>query len=137
MKWYLAAPFLREAGDSWLDRFVPHGRHEFETILCSYQHDRSRKKTGLKYWSDYVAHGVRVRYAASRKIGHAGVITCFPQLPMVVGLQQRMSSRHFPVVAWSFNLGRLPDGPRRVLSKFAFGGVDRFIVHSRADRCMQ
>ena len=133
--WYLAAPFIHDASDRWLTPFVPNedGALHFHSITAGYSHDRSRKITGLGAWRDYFGHGNTVWHAARRAPGACGILTCFPQLPITVGLRKRLALSEMPLVAWTFNLGKLYPGARRRLARLALPAVDRFIVHSRSE----
>jgi hypothetical protein len=133
MKWYLATPFSKSKDDQWLGAFVPGNAHSFESVPAIYEHDRSRRETDGLAWRDYAQHGLAALRAAGSADEPSGLITCFPQLPLVIGARQRLGFRPLPVVAWAFNLGHLPGGLKRGLSKFAFHRIDRFVVHSRAE----
>ena len=135
MRWFIAAPFLREKSDKWLTQFVPNqdGALDFQLVPASYVHDRSRKMTGLTGWLDYLRHGNEAWSAAARTGSSSGVLTSFPQLPVAVGLRKRLAFSATPLVAWTFNLGRLYPGAKRRMSRAALLAVDRFIVHSRAE----
>lgn len=134
MNWYLAAPFIHDAADLWLTKFIPSdGRMRFQTVPAAYHHDRSRKTTGLAAWADYFRHGHAVWNAARRDQQRSGILTCFPQLPVAVGLRKRLARSHMPVVAWNMNLGGLYPGARQRLAKEALRDVDRFVVHSRLE----
>lgn len=131
MHWIVTAPFMAGPGDTWLDRFVPGARHSFATVHAPYAHDRSRRNTGAGEWRDYFGHAAEA-WAARRQAGAAtGIVTVFPQLALAVGMRQRLSPRRTPVLAWTFNVGRLPGGPKRRLAQLAMARVDRFVVHSR------
>lgn len=133
--WYLAAPFIFDADDRWLTAYVPNDdrRFVFHPVPATYRHDRSRKVTGLSAWGDYFGHAAAVWAAKGRTDHSSGVLTCFPQLSITVGLRKRISRTRTPIVAWNFNLGALYSGARRHLATFALSAVDRFIVHSRAE----
>ena len=135
MDWYLAAPFIDDENDRWLTAYVPNddGHLRFHPVAASYRHDRSRKVTGLGGWGDYFRHGGRVWHAKRGATGGSGILTCFPQLPITVGLRKRLTGSRTPLVAWTFNLGTMYTGARRHLARFALAAVDRFIVHSRAE----
>lgn len=136
VRWHIAVPWLLSATDKWrLTQFVPNedGAFDFQVIPASYQHDRSRKYTGLREWQDYVRHGNEAWSAARRVRGPSAVITSFPQLPIVVGMRKRLAFSHLPVVAWTFNLGQTYPGMKRRLSRAALPRIDRFIVHSRGE----
>ena len=133
MDWYLAAPFIYDANDLWLTNFVPNATGRFHVIPAAYRHNRSRRMTGAGGWADYFQHGARVWRAARQVTGRSGILTCFPQLPLTIGLQKRLSRSDIPIVAWNFNVGTLYGGARLKLAQTAFAAVDRFIVHSRAE----
>ena len=133
--WFVAAPFIRSAANRWLAPFVPDdGAHlEFHSIPAHYDHDRSRKVTGAAAWGNYLAHGNSVWRAAAQHSGPKGIVTCFPQLPLMIGLRKRASFSSVPIVAWTFNLGTLYGGAKRRVARFSLSAVDRFIVHSTAE----
>jgi len=131
MHWYIATPFSQTSSDQWLGRYVPGTRHSFSSVPARYQHDGSRRQTGAQAWADYFDHAFRVWWKAQRHSGRAGIITCFPQLPVAVGTYKGLSRAATPVVAWSFNLGDTPEGLRQKLARRTLRHVDRFVVHSR------
>jgi hypothetical protein len=135
MDWYFAAPFIHSASDRWLGNFVPNeGKSlRFFSVPAMYEHDRSRRVTGLTAWMDYLHHGSVAWREASRTHAAAGIVTCFPQLALTVALRKRLSASHLPLVAWTFNLGTLYTGIRQRLARATLTAVDRFIVHSRAE----
>ena len=133
MDWYLAAPFIYDANDLWLTSFVPDATGRFHAVPATYQHSRSRRLTGLGGWADYFQHGARVWHAARRATVPSGILTCFPQLPLTIGLQKRLSRSDIPIVAWTFNVGTLYGGTRLKLAKAGLTAVNRFVVHSRAE----
>lgn len=136
MDWILAAPFIENAGDRWLGAFVPGNHHVFHPLPAAYRHDRSRKNTSGRQWFDYFNHGGEAwsrALALREQQKPAGVITVFPQLAITVGLRNRFAARRTPLLAWTFNLGRLRNGPKKSLARFGLAGVDRFIVHSRRE----
>jgi Glycosyl transferases group 1 len=134
MKWFIAAPFITDSSDRWLTAFVPdvEGR-SFTFVPATYQHDRSRKFTGLSGWADYFAHGSETWRAARASSKRNGILTCFPQLPIVVGLRKRLTRSPIPVVAWMFNLGQLYGGVRRHMARQTLAAVDKIVVHSTAE----
>lgn len=133
MKWHIATPFSRHPDDLWLGNFVPAGRHRFETIPFEALHDRSRSHTSSRQWLDYLGQGQRAFREAYRSSEPAGIITCFPQLPVIIGGIERIARSRMPILAWSFNLGHTPDGLRRRLSRLSLAPIARFVVHSRAE----
>lgn len=133
MDWLIAAPFSREAEDQWLGEFVPGHRHRFSSVPARYEHDRSRLTTTARDWLDFYRHGSRALAAARAADQRTGIITCFPQIPFILGLRQRLSFGKVPVLAWDFNVGNLPTGVKRRISRFALASIDSFVVHSRAE----
>ena len=136
MRWLIATPFNSSSSDRWLARFVTGDRHSFECVPSDYAHDRSRSQTSAAGWADYLRHARAVlRAIGRRRDGEpaTGVVTCFPQLPTMLGLLASVRWSRPPIVAWSFNLGSLPSGLRRHFSRFALRRVALFVVHSRAE----
>ena len=133
MRWLIATPFSTSSSDPWLGRFVAGNRHSFESVPGDYAHDRSRPKTSATGWLDYLRHALKTLRAVRSSGASVGVITCFPQLPTMLGLLCRFRDRRLPIVAWAFNLGTLPDGIRRRFARLALRRVDLFVVHSRAE----
>jgi len=133
MDWFIAAPFIRSSSDRWLADFVPNPRGAFHSVPAGYLHDRSRSSTGLGDWADYFRHGAAAWRAARSSAKPSGILTCFPQLPLTIGLHKRLSRHKLPLIAWTFNLGSLPGGAKRKLAMAGLAAVDRFIVHSRAE----
>lgn len=136
MKWaVIAAYFKQEHIDNkmWLSRLVSQDKYDFELMMRSKPitnwHDREVKVTTFPEW---VIHW---KHAASALNSNAdGVITLFPQLPTVIGLQKFFKVSKKPVIAWTFNVGNYKVGPiRRWLSQVSLGQIDRFIVHSRQE----
>jgi glycosyltransferase involved in cell wall biosynthesis len=136
MDWLLGAPFITDKNDRWLGAYVSGNRHAFQAVPATYRHDRSRNRTSARQWLDYFGHGNAVwsQARARRRDGHAaGVITVFPQLAITVGLRNRTAMQHIPLLAWTFNLGQVYGGPKKLLARIGLAGVDRFIVHSRRE----
>jgi glycosyltransferase involved in cell wall biosynthesis len=131
--WILAAPFIFQRGDTWLEPFVPEQRHTFVAVPARYRHNRSRSRTNSVEWVDYFRHAAATWTASRRSPSPTGIVTCFPQLALAVGLRKAVSRSATPLLAWTFNLGRLYGGVRRGLARFALSGVDLFVVHSRQE----
>ena len=133
-EWLIAAPFLHDSADIWLAAFVPNVDRDlrFRTIPAAYGHDGSRALTGWRAWRDYLGHAI----LAWRELGAgrtSGLLTSFPHLAVTFGLRKLLSGSRVPLVAWTFNLGGLHTGFKRLVARAALGAVDRFIVHSRAE----
>lgn len=137
MHWTIAAPFVDRQNlgmTNWLESYVPGDRHEFTLIPRSVPlqswHERKSKFTGLKEWTIYWEQGQDAIQATK-----GGVITVFPQLAAVVGMQQQIQfGRRIPVVAWLFNVGTCHDGFRRQVSRASMQNIDRFVVHTQRER---
>ena len=135
MLWNITSPFFRSqgiAGSRWLDDAVAGGRHRFSKVPFAASammdwHRRSGRATPVRQWRDYWTTGGRALQGAG------GVITVFPQLAVTTALHRMLSPGRPPIVAWCFNLGRLPGGARRAAARLALGGVERFVVHSSAE----
>ena len=133
MDWFVAAPFIRSPANRWLAAFAPEPHGNFFSIPAPYNHDRSRPAASLRDWVDYFQHGAAAWHTARRSGEPSGILTCFPQLPLTIGLHKRLSKRKLPLVAWTFNVGTLPGGAKRTLAMAGLAAVDRFVVHSRAE----
>ena len=117
--------------NAWIPAFVDSTRHHFHSVDADYAHDRSRNNASLRDWVDYFRHGGSAWRAAGAAPGTVGFITVFPQLSLVVGLFKRLTRSRRPLLAWMFNVNRAYTGIRGSAARFGFGGVDRFVVHSR------
>lgn len=134
MRWIVAAPFIKQATDTWLAPFVRDSRHSFDVVPAKYDHDRSRQSTNASQWIEYLAHGRAAWAAAGNAPSDTGVITLFPQLAVTVGLHKSLSRKRLPVLAWTFNLGGIYcGGAKKTLARFALHKVDQFLVHSRRE----
>jgi glycosyltransferase involved in cell wall biosynthesis len=133
MQWLVVAPFPSERDDPWLGRFVPPGRHRFQSVPPSYVHDRSRKATSARQWLDYLKHAGQAERLVRASGPRTGLITNFPQLPLALGSLTKLKRTHIPTVAWSFNIGALPEGFKKVIARVALTDIDKFVVHSRAE----
>jgi glycosyltransferase involved in cell wall biosynthesis len=132
--WFLAAPFAHGAEVGWLPAEVERLGFRFTVVPAGYHHDRSRPATSARQWLDYFRHALRVwRDPGWRNGAGIGIVTWFPQLAIGVGLLKRLTLSRRPVIAWCFNLGRVPEGWRGRLARFALGRVDLLVAHSRAE----
>ena len=132
MKWNIAAPFFQSDQSSWIDDHINDADLEFKKIPRPAEtqswHNRKSKVTGFDGWVNYWTH-------AKQALAHPsdGLITLFPQLPAMSGLQMRLLKDDRPLVAWCFNLGACYPGIKQHLSKFALNRVSKFVVHSTAE----
>lgn len=138
MHWSVAASFINERyveTTPWLDDFVPGEQHSFTKIprrdaLSNLSwHKRSSRTTSLAEWQA-LWHQSREAW----KTTNGGIITVFPQLAITTGLQQQLCNQNIPVVAWCFNIGQCYPGLKQQMSRFALQNINRFIVHSQAER---
>lgn len=130
MLWKVLTPFSRSTSSRWIVGYLPPERHRAEFILADYTHDRSRKRATARDWLDYLRHAVRAYLRAVMQRQPVGLITAFPQLPLIVGMLKRASRSQMPLVAWCFNMGRVYGGAKGRLARFALNAVDVFVVHS-------
>ncbi|MEM1252274.1 MAG: glycosyltransferase family 4 protein [Cyanobacteria bacterium P01_H01_bin.21] len=136
MKWAVIAAYFRQEhidNHIWLSRLVPEEKYDFQLIERSEPitnwHDRKVKFTTFSQWIIHWKHA-----ASALNSDASGVITLFPQLPTVVGLQKILRRSNKPVVAWTFNVGNYKVGTlRRWLSQLSLRQIDRFVVHSRQE----
>lgn len=137
MKWALAFPWITDmnlANEYWLDSYIDATSHQFQVItrpkeLQKFQ-DRRAKLTPFHEWLDYWAHANKVLQSACD-----GVITGFPQMPAVLGMQQNLPfSSQKPVIAWNFAVGNLSQGIRRALAQWSLHKIERFVVVTKRER---
>jgi Glycosyl transferases group 1 len=135
MHWTIAAPFIDQSNvekANWLEPYVPGDRHQFSLVPRSKSlanwHNQTSSITGYQEWLTYLEHG-----RAAIQSTQGGVITVFPQLASTVGIQQRLSFKHVPVVAWLFNVGTCSLGVRQWLAQASLKDIDCFVVHTRRE----
>ena len=130
-RWSVAAPFFTREDARWLDDFVSDERLSFRKVAASPDdglgwHGRRVRGTPVSDWKHIWNHA---RRAGGRDTD--GIITLFPQLAAMAGLQNGAGSRK--IVAWCFNVGARPGLPQRLVARRAFRRVDRFIVHATGE----
>ncbi len=130
--WYVAAPFFDSASSPWLTTFISRKDVEFFHVASSYSHLRWRKRTSLIQWVDYVLHGLKTFFRARTPV-RTGIVTVFPQLAFTVALIKLITGSQMPLVGWCFNVGKLPNGILRVISRRVLSQVNLFVVHSTAE----
>lgn len=132
MKWNIAAPFFHSETSKWIDDHINDPSLEFEKTPRPNEaqswHSRRSSVTGLKGWMSYWAHAKKAVSLPSD-----GLITLFPQLPVMSGIQMQLKGDDRPLIAWCFNLGACYPGVKQRLSRIALGRVSKFIVHSTAE----
>jgi glycosyltransferase involved in cell wall biosynthesis len=132
MKWNIAAPFFQGSNATWIDDHVQDPDLKFIKIVRPVKqaswHSKNSKVTGLDTWLGHWSHAKIALNEPSD-----GLITLFPQLPTVAGLQKTLNRDNRPLIAWCFNLGECYPGLKQSLSKIALKKVSAFIVHSRAE----
>jgi glycosyltransferase involved in cell wall biosynthesis len=133
--WTIAAEFFTAKTGAklgaWLDDFITDPDLRFTKIPAARRedwHQAARPRTGVRKWLRLISQGARALAPRPH-----GVITCFPQLAMVVGVLKRLSFSRARVIAHNFNLGGFPGGARRALARFAARGLDIVIVHSPSE----
>ncbi|MEB3886880.1 glycosyltransferase family 4 protein [Lyngbya sp. CCY1209] len=134
MHWSVVAPFINDdfiANEQWLDDWVPGSKYDFTKIprRDAFGNLNCSSSTSLSEWKAFWNQSVEAKKATL-----GGIITAFPQLAVTTGLQQRLSSRPIPVIAWSFNVGQCYPGLKQRMSRFALQKIDKFIVHSQQER---
>ena len=129
-RWTVVAAFFTGAESRWLDDFIDDPGRVF----------RKQGLVGRSTAEDWHARGPRT--PLGRWLGHLrqaraaladrpdGVIACYPQLAMCVALLKRLG-RHKPqIIAYNYNLGGFPGGPKRRLARFVASQIDAYVVHS-------
>ena len=134
MHWKLVTPFLRTKDQWWIQDCIESPNHSFDIITADYAHDRSRKNTSGREWLDYLWQAIRASVAGLRSRRRpVGFITAFPPNAVCMGLVQRLTGSHAPIVAWAFNLSRKYDGRKQQLARFALAKVSVFVVFSKRE----
>jgi glycosyltransferase involved in cell wall biosynthesis len=117
-------------GDQWLDDFVYDDNLQFKKISThnaeANWHLRSSGRSLPKRWL----------HTGVGQINNAeidGVVTLFPPLAVITGMNNRLRRNGMMHVAWAFNLGHHPHGWKRLASAFALAKIDRLIVHSAGE----
>ncbi|MEM8874324.1 MAG: glycosyltransferase [Planctomycetota bacterium] len=133
LHWYVAAPFFGSEDSPWFDLGMPEW-HSLRKIPRPTPNENWHNRGGTSPMSEWRKHNQHAKLVWEYAVTDppSGIVTLFPQLPVLVGMRQRFKRRkNIPVVAWTFNLGKLHGGLQRSLARFALKHVDRFIVHSR------
>jgi hypothetical protein len=134
MRWLVLTPFTRSLGVGWIPAHIGSLKHSFESVPAAYDHDRSRQRSGIREWRDYFYQSLTAWTAHYRRSSERiGFLTCFPQLPVCLGILKRVTFSKAPIVAWCFNLGKTYGGMKGRLARFALSAVDIFVVHSTAE----
>jgi glycosyltransferase involved in cell wall biosynthesis len=133
MHWKVLAPFIQEEKVGWIPSYISAADQSFEVVPARYHHDRSQKFSGGREWRNYFAQAARAWFGPSRGRRDVGFLTCFPQLPVCVGLLKRFTFSRAPIIAWMFNMGSTPAGMKGRLARFALKSIDYFVVHSTAE----
>jgi glycosyltransferase involved in cell wall biosynthesis len=135
MHWNVAAPFIDNAahqGNDWLIPYAANQDHRFTRILRPSPerswHDRPSPVTGYDEWLSLWRQS-----RTAVKTNQGGIITVFPQLASLVGIQKAWSEQRFPIVAWWFNTN-LYTGYKHCLAKASLRSIDRFVVHNTVER---
>jgi glycosyltransferase involved in cell wall biosynthesis len=134
MRWMVLTPFTRSTEVGWIPEHIESDKYSFEGVPATYDHNRSRQRSGLTEWLDYLRQSLVAWTAIYRRgSGQTGFLTSFPQLPVCLGLLKRITFSKAPIIAWCFNLGQTYGGLRGQLARFALSAVDVFVVHSTAE----
>jgi glycosyltransferase involved in cell wall biosynthesis len=134
MHWKVLTPFSPGTEVGWIPAHIRDPNLTFEAVPCDYDHDRSRRLSGLSEWIDYARHAIRAWFKKpSNTDAPIGYLTSFPQLPICLALIKRLTFSNVPIVAWCFNLGSTYGGLKGALARFAAKAIDVFVVHSTAE----
>lgn len=134
MHWKVLTPFSPSTQTGWIPAHIRDPSLTFEVVPSDYDHDRSRRLSGLREWVDYARHAIRAWFKKpSNSDAPLGYLTSFPQLPICLALIKRLTFSKVPIVAWCFNLGSTYGGVKGTLARFASKAIDIFVVHSTAE----
>jgi glycosyltransferase involved in cell wall biosynthesis len=127
----ILAPFFWDDGP-WIDSFCARPDFEFKKALYidhpTSWHERGAT-TPVHEWFSFV------NYARKSMRSDADcVITCFPQLALVVAALLWFTNNPGPrLIAWNFNVGSLSNRWKGYLAGRILKRVDRFVVHATAE----
>ena len=132
MHWAVVAPYFDSPDDQWISDSAQPGRHRF-TLVPRIGPERnwhqSTANASAGEWAD------RVRQAAKGFLADGdGIVTVFPQLAAAAGGLKMLRRDRRPVVAWLFNTEGLHGAVRLPVARAALRRVERFVVHSTAER---
>jgi len=106
MKWITLAPFGLERCNGWFFSMNPDSGHEPVFVPAHYDHDRSRKRSGLKEWWDYLCQAWSA-VKITRQHPGSGILTVFPQLAAAMALFKALGFLGTSVIGADFVLGGL------------------------------
>lgn len=128
-KWLIVPPY----DNPWLEPFVPQKEFQFELVPPPKKvhswHFHNRLNSSIKNWWNYWKQSKN-----AWKKRPDGIITLFPQLALTVALVKGILCSKTPIIAWSFNLGRLYPGVKQRIARGILASVNLFVVHSKAER---
>jgi glycosyltransferase involved in cell wall biosynthesis len=132
MHWTVIAPFNKSRTHTdWLSPYVPDKHHQFLFIpRPGKEVSWHTKKAAVTYSNEWVNFWEQTSEAMHAREG--GIITVFPQLAAVAGLQKRLQFKNFPLIAWWFNT-QLYSGIKGQLARTSLQAVDKFIIHNRCE----
>jgi glycosyltransferase involved in cell wall biosynthesis len=126
----IMAPFFQSEG-AWIDDFCQRTDFDFKKSLYAdgpqSWHERG-PKTSIGEWLGYFRYAVH-----AMKWDADCIVTCFPQLALVVAAMLLIKSdRQTRLLAWNFNMG-LSNRWKGKLAGLLLRRVDRFVVHARSE----
>jgi glycosyltransferase involved in cell wall biosynthesis len=135
MHWHVVAPFIDTVPDrnsDWLIPYIPDSTSRFTCVRRPSEelnwHDRPSPVTSYQEWLSLW----RQSREAVRNV-EGGIVTVFPQLAALVGMQKAVLRRQFPIVSWWFNTNQY-SGYKQGLAQTALQSIDRFVVHNRVEQ---
>jgi len=137
MDWTFVDPFpANEKADNtqWLAPYVPGEKHRFQIVFppkTDTQSSWHMKRSPVTNSNEWVRYWQQSGEAFQNE---GGFITIFPQMAATLGMRQRLSRKHRPVIAWCFNMGVCYTGLKGLLAQNALRDVNCFVVHSRQER---
>ena len=137
MDWALLATYYTQDNvkdAKWIDGFINDPAHTFSKVPIPENtdpndwHNRKSRGSSSSEWQTYWRQA-----GTAWKEDYDGYITQFPQLPMLLGLRKKFSTKNKPIISWCFNLGETLSAPKTQLAKLGLSQVDKFIVHTRRE----
>lgn len=130
--WNIVTQFLHSEDDRWLDDFIDDPRLQFRRVIAARRLVDWHERGDATPPGEWGAHLRQALAAFSNR--PSGIVTCFPQLALCVSaLKLARFDLNTKLVAQNFNIGDISNRAKGRVSGALLRGVDRFIVHSRAE----
>lgn len=117
----------------WLGDDLDPDRYECGYVGMRVSVDLTTRRTGPKKWVIYFLLAAKARWHLLWN-RYDLVVSAFPQVGFAMALLKRFTFERTPHVIWYFNCGHEYRWLRRLLARFAFRSIKRFIVYTERER---